>query len=418
MSGPDRLRHRPDFVRFWTAFTVSSFGTYVTTLALSVIVVQVLHEGATEVGVVSAARWVPYLVLGVVAGVLVDRARRRPILVVVDAARGLLLLVIPLLALLDVLSLGSLVAVMVVFGLLSVVNDAAWQSMIPRLVPPRRLPHAHSRLDASDAVAQAGGPAVAGGLVALLTAPGAVVVDAASYLVAAALVGRIRIEEPPGRRPSLRGIGTEAAEGLRWTYAHPVLRWYAAGSHVWFVFWAATGAVVPVFALRTLDLGAAGFGVLTALAGAGAVGGSILAPTLGTRFGPGRVVITGYVAAGLAVGLLVLASPGTWWPFAAGQLLLGAALGVQNANELGYRQLVTPDRLQARMNANLRSTNRAMIVLGAPLGGLLADAVGLRPVLVVAAGGFVVVGLLVACTPYRRASFDDVAPEHAGHSSV
>jgi len=151
--------------------TISGFGTYVTTLAIQVLIVLTLNEGAAGVGLVNAARWVPYMLFGLVAGVLVDRSRRRPLLVTTDLGRGLLLIGVPVLALTHQLSIVVLMGFMAVFGLMSLIHDAAFQSFLPRLVPAQLLTGANARLDQSDAVAQTSGPVLAGGLVALLSAP-------------------------------------------------------------------------------------------------------------------------------------------------------------------------------------------------------------------------------------------------------
>ncbi len=250
------LRDYAGFRKFWTASTVSGFGSYVTALAVRVLVVVTLHGSALQVGLVNAAGWLPYLLFGVLTGVLVDRARRRPLLVVTDLARGVLLLAVPVLAVSHHLQLPVLIVVMVMFGALSLVNDAAFQSFVPRLVPAGLLTPAHARLDQSDAVAQTSGPALAGGLVSLLGAPWAVLVDAASYLVSGVLIARITVvEPPPPPRPVTRGgVRAEAREGLRWVYTHPTLRSFAVGTHAWFVFNGVAGAVLVPFALRTLGL--------------------------------------------------------------------------------------------------------------------------------------------------------------------
>ncbi len=152
-----RLRDCPGFVRFWMASTISDFGTYVSTIAIQVIVVFALHRGAAGVGLVSAARWLPYPLLGLVAGVLVERSRRRPLLVITDLVRGLLLVVVPVLALIHHLSLVVLMLFMAAFGLMSLFNDAASQSFLPRLVPANQLTSANARLDQSGSVAQTTG---------------------------------------------------------------------------------------------------------------------------------------------------------------------------------------------------------------------------------------------------------------------
>ena len=405
---PARPRDCPGFLPFWAAGTVSGFGTYVTGLAIQVLVVLTLHDGAAEVGLVNAARWLPYMLFGVVVGTVIDRVRRRPLLIVADFVRAGLLVVIPVLALMHVLSVGALVAFMIVFGAMSLIADAASQSFLPRLVPPRLLTPAVARVDQSDAVAQTSGPALAGALVSLLTAPFAVLVDAGSYLVSGLLLIRTPRTEPPPRRVSLDGLGTEAREGLRWVYRHRMLRCHALGGHAWFLCFAIANAILPAYALRTLGFSAFGFGVALAAGGVGGLLGSLVATRVGARFGVGPVVVATYAGCGAGVAVMALApdSAGGWVVFGVGELVLGLSMGAVNANEMGYRQAITPDHLQGRMNTLIRSNNRAAVVVGAPLGGLLADTVGFRPMLLVAALGFVVDAAALWASPYRTARLD------------
>ncbi|MFC8191233.1 MFS transporter [Cellulomonas sp. NPDC057328] len=408
---PASLRAVRGFARLWTASTVSAFGSYVTVLALPVLVVEVLAGDAVDVGLVNAARWLPYLLVGLLAGVLVDRVRRRPVVVAADVLAAVALAAVPVLAATGSLTVGRLVAVVAAFGLCTLVGDAAWQSLVPRLVPTPLLGRAHARLDQSDAVAQVGGPAAAGGLVSLLGAPVAVLVDAASHLASAVLLATVRVDEPTpprGAARRLRGVGAEVAEGLRWVYRHPTLRPLALTTHAWFVCSAVAGAVLAPFALRTLHLTAATLGLALAAAGLGALAGASAAVRLGDRFGAGRVVLAARVATGVAWSVMASAAlavaPGAgepwgggpaWALFTAGQLLLGLGMGAENTNELAYRQTATPDALQGRMNATMRSVNRAVIVVAAPLGGLLGDAAGYGPTLL-GAGAAVLVTVAVA----------------------
>lgn len=410
-----RLGDCAGFWATWSAFTVSAFGSYVTSLAVGVLVVLTLDGGATEVGLVNAAKWLPYLLFGLIVGVLVDRVRRRPLLIAADLGRGVLLLAIPLLAAFDQLHIGWLILLMAVFGLMSVIHDAAFMAFVPRLVPAGLLTPAHARLDQSDAVAQASGPALAGGLVSLVGAPLAVLVDAVSFLISGLLLCRVTVPEPPGRSVSVRGLPGEVADGLRWVYRHATLAALALNTHVWFFFSAMAGAVVTPFALRTLGLSPFTLGLALALAGLGALVGSLAAVWLGARFGAGRVVIACRVADAVAWALIAWsADSGSGWVlFGAGQLVFGLGLGASNANEMGYRQTVTPDRLQGRMNATMRSINRAMIVVGAPVGGLLGDALGYRNLLWIAAAGFLVVGVSLGLSSFRKARLDD-AYAHPG----
>jgi MFS family permease len=405
----ERLRDCSGFFGFWAASTISGFGTWVTSIAIQVLVVVTLKDGAAGVGLVSSARTLPYLLFGLVAGVLVERSRRRPLLIGTDLIRGLLLIAIPVLALTHHLTLAALVVFMVLFGVLSLLNDAATQAFVPRMVPASLLTSANARLDQSSSIAQTSGPALAGGLVALVTAPWAVLVDAISYLVSGLLLLRVPVVEPQSSPLSIHGIATEIREGLRWVYQHRTLRPLALSTHGWFLCSAFASAVLPSFALRTLHLSPFGFGLVLSVGGIGGLLGSLAATRLGARFGAGRVVIACRAATAVAWALIAL-SPGHWagWvQFGAGELLFGLALGAENANEMGYRQAVTPDRLQGRMNATMRSINRAMIVIGAPLGGLLGDAIGFRFILWLAAGGFLAVAAGLALTRFRDARIDE-----------
>ena len=399
----------PGYLRLWTAATVSGFGSYVTNLAIGVLIVLNLHGGSTEVGLVNAARWFPYMLFGLVTGVLVDRARRRPLLVVTDLGRGILLLAIPVLALTQQLNVVSLIALMATFGLMSLVNDAAFQAFVPRLVPPRLLTPAHARLDQSDGLAQTSGPILAGGLVSLVGAPVAVLVDAVSYLVSGLLLWSVTVPEAASHPMSARGVRGEAADGLRWVYHHPTLRALALTTHAWFLCSALTGAVVIPFAMRTLRLSPFDLGLALAAAGVGGLLGSLAAVRLGMRLGAGRVVIACRAATALAWALAALSthSLAGWLLFGAGQFLLGLSMGAENANEMGYRQTVTPDRLQGRMNATMRSINRSMIVIGAPLGGFLGDRIGYSNMLWIAALGFLTVATTLGLSRFRGARLDD-----------
>ncbi|MHA3704203.1 MFS transporter [Jatrophihabitans sp. YIM 134969] len=399
-AGPLSVR---SFRDFWLASTLSGLGSYVTVVAVQVLVVVDLGGSAAQVGLVSSARWLPYLLFGLAAGVLVDRCRRRPLLAASDACSAVVLVAIPVMSWIGAFNLPALLALMVVFGALTLVHDSASQSFLPRTVPRRLITAANARLDQSDAVAQTAGPALGGTFVAALTAPVAVLVDAFSYVVSALLVARTPIaEEVPGRAE--RHLRRELTDGLRWVYRHPTLMPFAVWTHAWFLFVAVFNTVVTPFVLRQLGLNAVGLGLLLAAAGIGALAGSTLATRLGARFGVGPVTIGCWALTVVAFAVVALAPLGVTGGavVAIGQLLFGLALGAENANTMGYRQTVTPDRLQARMNTTMRSVNRGVVVIGAPLGGVLADAIGFRPALWVATAGMAAVTAGIALSPFRR----------------
>ncbi len=421
MPAPDqsrvaRLRALPGFVRFWTADTVSEFGSYITTLALQVLVVVSLHGTATDVGLVNAGRWLPYLLFGLVAGVFVDRVRRRPVLVASDLGRAVLLGAIPLLWAVDLLTVPVLVGFMVAFGVLSLAHDAAYQSYLPRLVPTALLTRANARLEQSASVAQTSGPLVGGGLVGALGAPLAVLVDAVSYLVSGLILVTIRTPEPPPPRSTghRRRLGPELREGLSWVYRHRLLGPFAVTIHGWFLFNGLLATVFVPYALREVKLDAFGLGTVYALAGVGGLLGSLGSGRIGERLGPGWTITVGHGLMPVAFALVAFAPTDhhavAWTLLGAGQFLFGLGLGITGPHEMGYRQAVTPDRLQGRMNATMRSLNRAMIVIGAPLGGLLGESIGYRPALWLGVAGFLGAAIALAVSPVRTASYADAAP--------
>ena len=393
------------FLRYWRATAVSGLGTYVTVFALQALVVLTLDGTAADVGWLNAARWLPYLTFGLVVGALVDGRRRLPLMVHTDLAQAVLLLAIPALWWADALSLPVLLAVVYAYGTAAVVNMAATMSFLPRLVERHQLQPAHARVDGADAVSSTVGPALGGVLVSAVGAPLAVLLDAATYLYSALTLRRIELDEPPPRTGvTVRGLLGEILEGVRWAYGASGLRTLAIATHGWFVGNAIVGVVLAPYAFLVLDLSAAEFGLVGAVGGVGAVVGASVTTAVGRRLGTGRTIILCHLLITGAVVVMVLSgqSPYAAWVLGLGQGLFGLAMGMSNSHEMSYRQLVTPDELQARTNTTLRSLNRAVVVVVAPVAGLLADAVGIETMLVVAAVSFAVVALGLAATPFRN----------------
>ncbi len=401
-----------EFRRFWWGEAVSGLGSAITSLALQTLVLITLQGGAVQVGWLNSARWLPYLVLGLVVGALVDRVRRRPVMVVTDFARAGLLGLIPLAWGLDVLTFPLLLVVVVLFGTASLVNDAASLSFVPRLVPRGELQRAHARLDGASAVAQTAGPAMAGMLIRVLGAPLSVLVDALTYLFSAAMVASLKgVSEPTATSPAkvgARGLAQEVRDGARWAYGASGLRRLAVATHVWFAGQAILLVLVVPYGYLQLDLSPLQLGLVLAVAGLGALLGAALSTRVGLRLGTGGAIICSYSVTALGVMIMMTAaSVPTGWAgaavLAAGQLCHGWAMGTSNSHEMTFRQSRTPDELQARTNTTLRSLNRAVIVAVSPVAGLLAEAVGYRPTLGAAAAIFIASALILALSPFRRA---------------
>ncbi|MEV0681565.1 MFS transporter [Actinosynnema sp. NPDC050436] len=395
---------RVTFARFWAADTVSLVGTHVTALALSILAMDQLGADQSGLGLLSAAQWLPYLLFGLLAGVLADRRRRRPLLIGADVARAVVLGAIPALHACGALTLPVLIGLVAVFGTLSLVYDAAHQSFLPRLVPAERLTTANARMEQTRAVAQTTGPLAAGWLVKVVGAPVAILLDAVSYLVSAVLLATLRVPETVPPRES-RNLKREVREGLAWVYRHPVLAPMAITSHAWFLF---NSMITPVFAYfvhRELGFDEFELSLTFAAAGVGAVLGSSVSTAATDRFGAGAVIVAGRWITPAAWALLPFADPSATGLalLAAAQFTWGFGIGFDSPPEMGYRQAITPDHLQGRMNSTIRSLNRGMIVVGAPIGGLVADAAGSRTAVWVGVTGLVAQAVAISLSPARRA---------------
>ncbi len=407
--GRDESFPSRSFLLYWRADAVSGFGNYITLLALQTLVVLTLHGSAVQVGWLNSARWLPFLVVGVVVGALVDRHARRPVMIVTDLAQAGLLATIPLLWWWDLLTFPGLLVIVMAYGTASVIHGAADMAFLPRLVQPRHLQRAHARVDGADAVAMSAGPALGGLLVSALGAPLAVLADALTYVYSAITVSRIHQTEPRSMAgATARELVREIRDGIRWAYGGSGLRTLAIYTHVWFVGNAVIGVVLAPYALSELSLSPFQFGVIGAVGGVGALLGAAVTTWVGRRLGTGWTIITAHLITVVGVLVMVFAGePGPAWAavavLAAGQGLYGLAMGVSNSHEMSYRQLITPDELQARTNTTLRSFNRAVMVIAAPLAGILADGWGIRPTLLAAAAIFALVPAGLAVSSFRMA---------------
>ena len=394
---------------FWAGETVSNFGSWITLLTLQVIVVEYLHAGTVGLGWMNAARWLPYLLFGLILGALIDRVRRRPVMIASDLVRALLLCAIPVLWSVDLLNLGALLLIAALLGTATLVNDSASQAFVPRLIPPRSLQSAHARIDGTNAVAETAGPAIGGGLLAVIAAPFAMLVNVTTFVFSAIVVALIRVEEPkrPGpdesAKPNLR---SEIGAGLKWVYSTPSLRDLAVWTHVWFAAQAILAAVSVDYFLNDIGIDVFWLGIVMAGGGLGGIIGALSSPQAGERLGNGRAVILAHVCSAAGALVLLLASPLDGWQprmliLFAGVFLHGFAIGLSNSHEMAYRQSITPDAFQARTNTTMRSMNRAVIVIVSPLAGILAAATSAELTLIVAAVIFALTAVGLWFSPFR-----------------
>ena len=391
-----------DFMKLWSAQTVSRLGSALSGLALPLIAAGALGAGPAEMGLLSAAGSLPALLVGLPAGVWADRARRRPLLVAADAGRALLLASLPAAAALGALGLAQLYLVTFLSGVLGVLHDVAARSYLPAVVGRERLVQGNSQLELSGSLSAVAGPSLAGLVIQAITAPLAVALDALSFAASAACIGLIRRAEAApaaARAPAL----AQMREGLGLVLRHPLLRalagCLATSNFTSNVFY----ALYILFGTRELGLDAAALGLVYGLGAAGALLAALVAPALSARLGPGRALLAGALLGSLEVLPAALATPQN----GAALLVLSSLLGnfgwvLYNVNAVSLRQAVTPPQLLGRMNASMSFLMAGMLPLGALAGGALGEAVGLRGAVALAAAGSLFSVLWLLFSPARR----------------
>jgi MFS family permease len=405
-SGPGRrggLWHHLDFRRLWIGETVSQFGTMVSQLALPLVAILVVHASTFEVGLLTAFETAAFLVVGLPAGAWVDRMRFRVVLIVNDLTRVAALGSIPLAYAFDVLTIGQLFAVALVTGVSTVFFDVAYQSYLPELIGRDDLVDGNAKLQASESVSQVAGPTVGGVLIQALTAPYAVLVDAASFLWSAVWVSSISVRPPKKERRPDRHLGREIGEGLRFVLGNRMLRAIAMCTGSSNLFSSVMLAVYYVLLARELHLSAAAIGLINSVAAIGGLVGALLASRIARRLGQGPTIWLSTLVGGPT--LFVVPFVHRDWTLALlalGQLVWWSSAVVYNITQVSFRQSICPQDLLGRMNATMRFLVWGTMPLGGLIGGALGAWLGVRDTLVIAAIGGSLVWLPPFLSPLRR----------------
>ena len=393
-------RHR-DFLKLWGGQTVSLFGTFTSGFALSLTAIYLLGATATDVAWLSAARYAPGVVVGLFAGVVVDRLPRRSVLIAADIGRALLVAAIPLAAFAGRLTLAHLYVVSLLMSVLTVLFDVAYGAYLPSLVVQDALTEGNAKLGASAAIAEIGGFGLSGFLIAAFTAPGAMLVDALSFVVSAVSLGAIRVREPRRPRETTEGttpvhLWAEIREGLVFVWRTPTLRALTGAAVIDALFGNVIGVVILLDWTERLSLSPVAMGLLSGVGGISALAGSLVVTGLVRRWGTTHTLwwsllvrrVTGFSVAladgpyGVVIALLLV-----------GQLFDGAMV-VYEIVGTSVRQRVTPDVLLGRVNASVQCLGWAATLGGIALGGVLGGLIGTRLALLV---GFTGTCLALLC---------------------
>ena len=422
------LWRNPDFVKLWGSLTITHFGGQVTFLALPLTAAIMLDASPFEVGVLTALEALPYPLFGLFAGVLVDRARKLPVIIWADIGRGLALLAVPVCAWLGVLTMPVLYVVGFLVGLGSVVGWPAYQVFMTERVGRDHLVEANAKIGVSDSASQLVGPGLAGALIQWLTAPIAILLDALSFMVSAWMLRGIPPAATDAPKISGESVWREIGEGLAVVWRNKTLRALAWSLSAWQLFRHAYVAVVILFAARELGFSAGHVGLLFMLAGVGSLVAAGAVTPLNARFGFGPTMLAALGGTGVAWLILGAATGGfvvASLTFGLGLFLLDFAAMTFFINYLTLRQTVTPDRLLGRVTATMICLTVATAPLGGLAGGWVAEHWGLRTAILLAGAGALAMIPLVAWTsplakmrtlpgPQEVSAPDSVAEELAG----
>jgi MFS family permease len=378
------LLREHNFRKFWLGQSISLFGDQITYIALPLTAVLVLDASAAEMGYLGAAALLPHLFFALPAGVLLERvARRRHVMILADVGRACLLASLPLAYAFDSLTFTQLYIVAFGTGTLAVLFDISYVTLYVAVVERERYIEANSLLHGSRSFSYIAGPSVGGVLVQVLSAPAALIADAASFVCSALFLGRLEAPEPPLERHTTR-VRDEVKEGLAFLFRNSILRPALCGTATLNFFNYAFWALFLLYATNDLGIKAGTLGLVLGAGACGGLLGAVVAGRLGRRIGLGPAFIVGMVLFPLPL-LLVPAAEGTrplvlTMLFVA-EFLSGLGVMILDINASAFMTALTPDRLRSRTTGAFNFVNWGIRPLGSLLGGALGSAMGLRPAL-------------------------------------
>jgi MFS family permease len=400
------LWHHRDFMKMWIGQSISEVGSQVSQLAIPWLAAVGLHATPLEFSLLGVFGFLPFILFALPAGVWVDRLRRRSILIVGDSARAVLLALIPILWAAGVLQIWHLLVLEFVIGIFTVFFDVAYQSYLLSLVGREHLIEGNSKLQLTVSIAQIAGPSTAGGLIAAITAPVAIVVDAGSFVISSVFMLRMRHRETlpehhaGEERPKM---WPQVKEGLHWVVGHRWLRYIASFTATSNFCTSVLFAIFLLYTVRSLHLSAIELGLTFAVGSAGSILGALAANRLQGRFGVGPTIV-GTAVFGSFGGILYPLAPHSFpLPFLMlGQAIFGFGAVAYNITQVSLRQAITPERLQGRMNAAMRWIVWGTIPLGTLTGGAIATGTNLRTALWVGAIGELFAALPLVLSTVRK----------------
>src|SRR5688572_8070874 len=394
-----------DFRTLWASLTITSFGAQISNLALPLTAALLLHATPMQMGILVALETLPFALVSLHAGVLLDRMRKLPVIIFADLTRGAALVVVPVAAFTDLLSIEVLFVVGFFCGVQNVVGGAAYQVLLAQMAGRKRLVEANAKIALGETSAALVGPGLAGGLIQALTAPFAILLDAVAFVVSALMLRRVRAPSDVSHAGPRASVTSEIIEGLKLVRDNRTLLSLAWVAGLWQLLHHMQLAVLLLFATRDLQLSAGAIGLAYMFGGAGCVLAAATAERLSKRYGVGPVILLGLMLTVVGWVLYGLIGGPVWFATVAlgvGMLAFDFGGVLWGINYLALRQAITPDRLLGRMTATMRFLTVASAPIGSLVGGALATVIGLRGTLwTIGVLGLLLATAAIAWSPVR-----------------
>jgi MFS family permease len=400
------LWHNPNFLKLWMGETVSYIGSQITVLVLPLTAILFLKVNSAQLGVLNAMDYMPFLLFSLVAGIWIDRHHRRPILIIANIGRAVLLIFIPLLAWFGHLRFEYLLAITFLVGIFNVFFSLAYQSFLPSVVNREELTEGNSKLALSLSLSEVIGPGLGGLLLQIIAAPFALLVDACSFLISAFNLLLIHVHEPePVHTRGMQNVWHDMKAGFKITFGNASLRAFAGEAAHYNLFWQMFLTVFLLYAIRILHISVLFLGILFALGSVGGLIGVLLTNYTARRFGVGPTI---------TVAAMIGCMPPLLIPFIHGQgilqtsllatafLLTGAGVTGCNVHVISVRQALTPERFLGRMNSIYRLLTYGVIPIAALLSGFLGQWIGLHNTLLISTCGLALDFLWLLLSPIPR----------------
>jgi MFS family permease len=406
-------RHR-GFLHLWGAQAASAFGTRIGREAIQLSAVMLLGSGPLDLAWLNVAVSLPYLLFGLAAGILIDRVRRRPLLIATDLVRAALLATIPLAAWLGAFSLAHLLVAVFLVTACTLIFDAAHQTYVPTLIEKHRLLDANAKQESTSAASEIIGPPIGGALVQALGAPVAILCDAVSYLVSAFLLWRLPHDEAPPQTGSTRMAWSDLKVGFLVVFRHRLFRPLAFAKLIRAVCGGAIGAFYVLYVFRDLQVSPAALGIVVGCGGASALLAAMVTTRIAAATPAGPGMVAGIAAATLGHALLPLAGLciGSWVVIpllVLGQLISDFGLAYAFSLERALRQHHIDNAVLGRASVVISMCGNVPGPIGAILAGIFAERFGLTPVLWVCVAGYALSPLLLSCSKVRTLGRVDVS---------